>query len=131
MSELTADKVHAALKAGVAKATEIESPSSITVLDSGRNLIGFLRMDDALLASIEISQGKAYTSASLKMKTADVTGAVQPGGPFYGMETSHRHPMVVFGGGVPIESGGAVGVAGGTIDNDVAVAEAVAAALSA
>ena len=131
MSELTADKVHAALKTGVAKATEIESPSSITVLDSGRNLIGFLRMDDALLASIEISQGKAYTSASLKMKTADVAGAVQPGGPFYGMETSHRHPMVVFGGGVPIESGGAVGVAGGTIDNDVAVAEAVAAALSA
>ncbi len=134
MSEITAAAAHAAIEAGVAKAKEINSPSSITILDAGRNMVGFLRMDNALLASIEISHGKAYTSASLRMKTADVTDAVQPGGPFYGMEVSHRTPMVVFGGGVPVEKGGkvigAVGVAGGMIPDDIAVAEAVAAALA-
>jgi uncharacterized protein GlcG (DUF336 family) len=117
------------------KATEIGSPSSIAIIDSGRNLICFARMDGALLASIEISQAKAYTARSLNMKTSDVTQYVQPGGPFYGMETSHRHPLVVFAGGMPVERGGAVagavGVAGGTLDNDVAVAEAVVAALRA
>jgi len=134
MSEITAAAAHAAIEAGIAKAKEINSPSSIAILDSGRNLIAFHRMDGALLASIEISQGKAYTARSLNMKTADVTEYVQPGGPFYGMETSHRTPMVVFGGGVPVEKAGAVigavGVAGGMVPDDVAVAEAVAAALA-
>lgn len=122
-----------ALQAGLAKAKELGSPSSIAILDSGRNLVAFQRMDGALLASIEISQGKAYTAASLSMNTADLTPYVQPGAPYYGIETSHRHPMVVFGGGVAIKKGdklvGAVGVAGGTIDQDVAVANAVAAAI--
>ena len=85
--------------------------------------------------SIEISQGKAYTARSLNMKTSDVTPYVQPGGPFYAMETSHRQPLVVFAGGLPVERGeqviGAVGVAGGSLENDVAVAESVMAALKA
>lgn len=134
MSEITAEQAQAGIRAGVAKARELNSPSSIAIVDSGRNLVGFLRMDGALLASIEISQGKAYTARSLNMTTAAVNEFVQPGGPFYGMETSHRHPLVVFGGGVPIEKDGevmgAVGVAGGMIPDDVAVAEAVAAALA-
>ena len=134
MVEITATKAHAAIAAGVKKATELGSPSSISVVDSGRNLIGFLRMDGALLASIEISQAKAYTARSLNMKTGDITPYVQPGGPFYGMETSHRQALVVFAGGLPVTVAGngigAVGVAGGSLENDVAVAEAVLAALT-
>lgn len=133
MAQLTEDLARKAIDAGLAKAREISSASSIAVIDAGRNLLAFQRMDGALLASIEISQAKAYTARSLNMKTGDVTQYVQPGGPFYGMETSHRHPMVVFGGGQPItvsgEVIGAVGVAGGTIDDDEAVAAAAAAAI--
>jgi uncharacterized protein GlcG (DUF336 family) len=126
------DKTAAAVAAGVAKAKELKSPSSIAVLCAGRNLIAFQRMEGALLVSIEISQGKAYTAASLRMNSADVLQAVQPGGPYYGMEHTQRQPMVVFGGGIYVAKEdfiGAVGVAGGTIEQDVAVAEAVAAAL--
>jgi uncharacterized protein GlcG (DUF336 family) len=134
MVEISAAQAQAGIAAGMRKAAELGSPSSIAIIDSGRNLIGFQRMDGALLASIEISQGKAYTARSLNMKTGDVTPYVQPGGPFYAMETSHRQPLVVFAGGVPVERGGqtigAVGVAGGTLDNDVAVAEAVVATLT-
>jgi len=133
MSELTQDMAKKAIEAGLAKAEEIGSPSSIAVVDSGRNLVAFARMDGALLASIEISQAKAYTARSLNMKTGDLTEYVQPGGPFYGMEVSHRHPLVVFGGGQPVSRSdqviGAVGVAGGTIDNDEAVAAAAVAAI--
>lgn len=134
MVEISAAQAQVAIAAGMKKAAEIGSPSSIAIVNSGRNLIAFQRMDGALLASVEISQGKAYTARSLNMKTGDVTPYVQPGGPFYGMETSHRHPMVVFAGGLPVERGGqvigAVGVAGGSLDNDVAVAEAVLAMLA-
>jgi uncharacterized protein GlcG (DUF336 family) len=126
------DKITKAIAAGVAKATEIGSPSSIAILCAGRNLLGFQRMEGALLASVDISQGKAYTSASMRMNSGDVGQYVQPGGPFYGMEHSQRQPMVVFGGGLYVAKDGftgAVGVAGGMIDQDLAVAEAVAAAL--
>jgi uncharacterized protein GlcG (DUF336 family) len=130
MTEITMDQAMKGVQAGVAKAKELNSPSSIAVVDSGRNLLAFARMDGALLASIEISQGKAYTARSLNLKTSQVSEFVQPGAPLYGLETTHRQPLVVFGGGVPVTRGdtviGAVGVAGGTTDDDEAIATAVA-----
>lgn len=135
MSTLGLAAAQRALDAALAKAREIGSPSSIAVMDGGRELLGFLRMDGALLASAEISQAKAYTSRSLNCATADVSSLVQPGGPLYGMETSHAkagRALVTFGGGVPItidgEIVGAVGVAGGSPDQDHAIAAAGAAA---
>ncbi len=133
MSALTVGQIQKALAEGVAKAQEINSPSSIAIVDAGRNLLGFVRMDNALLASIEISQRKAYTARSLNMRTADVMPLVQPGAVLYGMDTGHVPPFIVFGGGIPIERNGdvvgAVGVAGGTVPNDEAVAAVVVAAL--
>jgi uncharacterized protein GlcG (DUF336 family) len=132
---ITASKVQAGLEAALKKARELKSPSSIAIVDDGRNLLGFIRMDGALLASIEISQAKAFTSRSLNMKTGDVMALVQPGAPLYGMETSHRLPLVVFAGGVPITAKdgqviGAVGVAGGMPPDDEAIASAAAAAIA-
>jgi uncharacterized protein GlcG (DUF336 family) len=49
------------------------------------------------------------------------------------MDKGHQPPMIVFGGGQPIERDGqiigAVGVAGGMVPDDEAVAAAVAQAL--
>jgi uncharacterized protein GlcG (DUF336 family) len=122
------------LAAGLAKAAELKSPSSIAILDSGRNMVAFVRMENALLASIEISKGKAFTAASMNMKTGDIMQYVQPGAPLYGMDKAHQPPMIVFGGGEPISNGGkvigAVGVAGGMVPDDTAIAEAVAAAMA-
>jgi uncharacterized protein GlcG (DUF336 family) len=130
---ITAEKIQAGLQAALKKAKELNSPSSIAIVDSGRNLLGFVRMENALLASIEISQAKAYTSRSLNMKTGDVMPLVQPGGPLYGMEISHKQPFVVFAGGVPIVHQGnvigAVGVAGGMPPDDEAIASAAADAI--
>lgn len=136
MSTVSYDQGVAALAAAIAKAEEIGSPSSIAVIDSGRELVAFARMDRALLASVAISQAKAYTARSLNSATKDVSGWAQPGGPLYGIETAHLaagRALVTFGGGVPIvvdgEVVGAIGVAGGSPDQDHEVASAGAAAL--
>jgi uncharacterized protein GlcG (DUF336 family) len=133
---LSQENAQKALDASLAKAKEIGSPSSIAVLDSGRELVAFVRMDDALLASVAISQAKAYTARSLNSATKDVESLAQPGGALYGLHTAHLavgRSLVTFGGGVPItvagEVVGAVGVAGGTPDQDHEVASAGAAAL--
>jgi uncharacterized protein GlcG (DUF336 family) len=133
MTTLTLEQANAALQAALRKAAEIGSPSSIAIVDSGRNLLAFARMDGALLASIEISQGKAYTARSMNMNTADIGPLTQPGAPLYGIETSHTRPLITFGGGQPLRIGdevvGAVGVAGGLVDQDEQVAAAAVAAL--
>jgi uncharacterized protein GlcG (DUF336 family) len=132
--ELTLEQVQTGLQAGVKKAQEIKVPCSIAIVDSGRNLLGFYRLDGAVLASIETAQGKAYTARSMNMKTGDIMPLVQPGAPLYGMALTHRTPLIVFGGGAPIsrngQVAGAVGVAGGMVEQDEQIAEAVVKAIS-
>lgn len=131
--QLSYAEARAAVDAALAKAQEIGSPSSVAVLDAGRELMAFARMEDALLASPEISQAKAYTARSMNMPTADIGPLTQPGGPLFGLEHTHHRPMVSFGGGLPLTIGdqivGAIGVAGGSVDQDVEVASAGAAAV--
>ena len=137
MTALSLESAQQILDAALSKAKEIGSPSSVAVLDSGRELIAFARMDDALLASAAIAQAKAYTARSLNSATKDVRDLVQPGAPLYGLETAHAavgRTLVGFAGGVPLRSGdevvGAIGVAGGTPDQDHEIASAGAAALA-
>jgi uncharacterized protein GlcG (DUF336 family) len=133
MSEISAVEAQSAVDAAIKKGREIGVPLSIAVVDSGRNLIAFMRMDDALLGTIEAAQNKAYTSRTVNMRTADLGPLVQPGGPLYAFESSHRTPFVVFGGGIPVRRNGkvigAVGISGGSPEQDDVVAEAVVAHL--
>ncbi len=136
MSEITLAAVKQALQAAEDKAVEIGSPSSIAIIDSGRELVGFVRMDDALLASAEISQAKAYTSRSMNAPTSALTEYSQPGSPLFGIETAHLkagRSLIFFGGGVPVTIAdkvvGSVGVAGGSPVQDEEIALAAAAVL--
>ncbi len=128
------EQARQALDAALQKATQIGSPSSVAVVDGGRELLAFARQDAALLASTEIAIGKAYTACSMRMATKDVGPLTQPGQPLYGLEHTHLRPLVTFGGGRVLEVGGevvgAVGVAGGTVDQDDEIASAAAAALA-
>jgi uncharacterized protein GlcG (DUF336 family) len=133
MLGLSLEQARRVLDAAIGKAEELGSPSSIAVLDAGRELVAFVRQDGALLASTEISQNKAYTARSLNMATKDVGPLTRPGQPLFGLETTHQRPLVSFGGGRPLAVGdeivGAIGVAGGTVDQDDEIAAAGAAAL--
>lgn len=137
MVTLTLDQAQAALNASLAKAAEISSPSSVAVIDGGRELLAFARMDGALLASPAISQAKAYTARSLGADTRDVSGLAEPGGALFGIHTAHLavgRALITFGGGVLVTVGGevvgAIGVAGGSPDQDHEIAAAGAAAVA-
>jgi len=133
---LTMEQAQVALTASLKKANEIGSPSSVAVVDAGRELVAFARMDEALLASVAISQAKAYTARSLNASTKDVESLAQPGAPLFGLHTAHLavgRSLVTFGGGVPVTVDGAIvgaiGVAGGSPDQDHEIAAVGAAAV--
>ena len=113
-------------------ATDIGVPMNIAVVDDGGNLVAFARMDDAWLGSIDIAQNKAYTARAFDMPTKDLAPLAQPGAPLYGIEASNHGRLIVFAGGIPLRSGGrvvgAIGVSGGSVEQDQQVAEAGAAA---
>ena len=52
------------VEAAEKKAIEINVPMVITVCDMGGNLVLLHRMEDSLLASLEIAQNKAYTAVA-------------------------------------------------------------------
>src|SRR5512144_1242951 len=114
------------------KAQEIKVPMNIAVVDEGNNLAAFARMDGAWLGSIDIAQNKAYTARSFDMETRQLAPLVQPGGPLYGIEASNDGRLIVFAGGIPLTHRGrvvgAIGVSGGSVEQDQEVAEAGVAA---
>ncbi len=125
---ITHEEATRALEAGAAKAREIGEPSSLAIVDAGGNLFAFLRVDDAALSTVEIAQGKAYTALALRSPSGDWLERVQPGAELFGLDAcGGRRQFVVFGGGLPIRAGGsvigAVGVSGGPVPADLAIAE--------
>lgn len=110
------------------EADEVKVPMVISIVDEGGNFLACHRMDDALLASVELAQNKAWTSVALKVPTAELTNAVVPGKAIYGLNTTNNGRIVVFGGGIPIRKNGkiigAIGVSGGSVEEDMRVAQA-------
>ena len=116
------------IEAAAEKAEEIDVPMCIAVVDSGTNLVGFRRMDGAILASITIAQDKGYSAVAMEMSTEEIGEVAQPNEPIFGINTTNDNRLIIFGGGVPLEEDGeivgAVGVSGGSPEEDVTVAEA-------
>jgi uncharacterized protein GlcG (DUF336 family) len=114
------------------KAAEIGQPMNIAVADEGGNLIAHVRMDGAWLGSIDISIKKAYTSRAFDIATKDLATHSQPDQQFFGIHASNGGKIMIFAGGIPLKSSGkvvgAIGVSGGSGDQDHTVAEAGAAA---
>src|ERR1700710_2769134 len=114
------------------KASEIGQPMNIAVADEGGNLLAHVRMDNAWLGSINISINKAYTARAFDISTKDLATHSQSGGQFFGIHASNDGKIMIFAGGIPLKKAGkvvgAIGVSGGSGDQDHAVAEAGAAA---
>jgi uncharacterized protein GlcG (DUF336 family) len=114
------------------KAIEIKQPMNIAVADAGGNLVAHVRMDGAWVGSIDISINKAFTARAFDISTKDLAKQAQPGGQFYGIHVSNKGRVMIFAGGVPLKRNGqvvgAIGVSGGSGEQDQAVAEAGAVA---
>jgi uncharacterized protein GlcG (DUF336 family) len=129
---VTLKDARSVIAAAEKKAVEIGQPMNIAVADAGGNLVAHARMDGAWIGSIDISINKAFTSRAFDIATKDLAAHSQPGGQFYGIHSSNHGRVMIFAGGIPLKRNGkvvgAIGVSGGSGEQDQAVAEAGAAA---
>ncbi|MDQ2747064.1 MAG: heme-binding protein [Acidobacteriota bacterium] len=125
---ITLDEAHKIIQAARAKAEEIKVPMNIAVVDTGNNLTAFVRMDGAWLGSIDIAINKAKTARFFDMTSEDLGAASQSGESLFGINVSNDGKLIIFGGGIPLVRGGiivgAIGVSGGSVPQDIEVAEA-------
>ncbi|KEA61984.1 Protein GlcG [Marinobacterium lacunae] len=97
---------------------------SIAICDAGGHLLQFCRMDGAFVGSADIAMRKANTSAMFNAPSG-VLGELVRKKALTGFELSNDG-LMLFGGGLPIridgELIGAIGVSGGSAEQDVDVA---------
>jgi len=111
-----------------AAAADTGVPVIIAVVDPGTNLKAFARMDGAVLGSIDIAIKKAKTAALFECNSEDVWEYCKPGAPAHGLELSNGG-LAPFAGGIAIKDRngkliGALGVSGGSVNQDQAIAKA-------
>ena len=110
-----------------AQATKTKVPVAVSVVDVHGNLVLQHRMNGAPLFSLDLSERKAYTSALVRVRTADLVPLVQPGQPLYPLIMVSGGRYSAMGGGVPLMDDGVViagvGVSGGTTEQDIAIVE--------
>ena len=111
-----------------AAASRAKVPVAVCIIDAHGNVILTHRMNGAPAFSLEISERKAYTSALVRMRTADLLPLVQPGQDLFPLMTVAGGRYCAMGGGAPLcrdgEPVAGIGVSGGTVEQDVAILEA-------
>ena len=121
-----------ALAKDVANQIEVEAaqanvPVAICVIDVHGNVVLKHRMNGAPTFAIEISERKAYTSALVGLRTAEIFPLVQPGQELFPLMGLSEGRFCSMGGGAPLTDEGqriaGVGVSGGTVKQDVAILE--------
>jgi len=117
------------LRAAIERASEMQKPQCIAVVDGSGHLLAFVRMDGAKFLSILTAQRKAVTAADRR----SLTGGIEHGhGLSLGLVTKGR--LANLKGGVPIEVDGqvlgAIGVSSGSGEQDLEVAKAGVAAIA-
>jgi glc operon protein GlcG len=126
---LTIAAVKAIMNAAEAEAIRNNWNVSIAIVDAHGELIAFRRMDNASIASVDISQGKARTAARLRRPTKMLADAMASGN----LAFLSVDGITALQGGLPIEAGGVViggiGVSGVTSVQDEQVAAAGVTAL--
>jgi uncharacterized protein GlcG (DUF336 family) len=111
-----------------AQSARAKVPVAVCVMDIHGNVILKHRMSGAPTFSLEISERKAYTSALVGQRTADLSPMVQPGQDLFALMGLSGGRFCAMGGGAPLSSDGelvaGVGVSGGSVEQDVAILEA-------
>lgn len=135
MAELTLEMAEKAVRAAQAKARELGTPMTVTVVDAAGRLILCARGDGSGFFTPETSRAKAVAAAAFRRPTKDMVKLRESAPAFWGNVAAvlggQALPSI---GAVPLLSGekviGAVGCGGGTGEQDHLCAEAGAAAIS-
>lgn len=119
---------------GAARAASVAAgvDQNIAIVDRSGELLAFVRMDGAKWISGQMAINKAFTAAGTRMPTADLAARTEPTQPGWMIQTQHDGRFTTLGGGLPIivegEAVGAIGVSGGSVAQDIEIAEAALAA---
>ena len=85
----------------------------------------FFSMDNALPISHTLAGKKAWSAVALRMPTHQLAEQIQPGASLCGIQ--HEPGLCCLGGGLPCWSGGvllgAIGISGGSVEEDIAIAD--------
>jgi len=118
--DISCTKSQAIVDTAIAIANEWKVSVSVAVTDSHGDLMAFARMDEALLVSICVAEGKAYTSARERKNTAELAKWVQSTGK--DMSYWPDPKITSMGGGIAIKADGKVigglGVSGLSEEDD-------------
>ncbi|MEM7513792.1 MAG: heme-binding protein [Bacteroidota bacterium] len=128
--DLTSEQASSILRTAKEVAQSQKVLVNIAIVDAGANLKAFLRMDGSYLGSIDVAIKKAKTARLFNSPTGELGKITQPGGAIYQIELSNDG-LITFPGGVPIKDKegviiGAIGISGGTIEQDHLIASEAA-----
>ncbi|MBI2357462.1 MAG: heme-binding protein [Deltaproteobacteria bacterium] len=134
MDELTLEMAETAVKAAQAKARELSTAMTVTVVDAGGRLVLCARGDGAGFFTPETSRAKAVAAAAFRRSTKDMVEARESSPAFWGNVAAVLGGQALPStGAVPLVSGGkvigAIGCGGGSSEQDHLCAEAGAAAI--
>lgn len=108
------------------KAKEMGIPVVAAVSDKAGRPVAVQCMDGAYIGSFDVALHKTYTCVAFKMSTEALGKLAQPGESLYGIQFTNEGKIVIFGGGEPLYLGdrliGALGVSGGSAEQDTALA---------
>jgi glc operon protein GlcG len=129
---ITSEQARRVATAAVAEARKNQWTMAVAVVDAAGDLVVFEKMDQTQVGSVEVAIAKARSAARFKRSTKVFQDGLAAGGE--GLR------ILAIAGAVPVEGGlpllfngaviGAVGVSGGTSQQDGLVASAGAAALA-
>lgn len=130
ISTLTGAAALHAVSTAIAEGAKQGVAVSVAVVNPGLNLLAFAKADGATVHSAETSRRKAQTAAS----TGKTTGWMNPELAVT-LPLGTNNLLTNIPGGMPLRFsgalGGGLGIAGGTVDQDAAIAAATLAALGA
>jgi uncharacterized protein GlcG (DUF336 family)/catechol 2,3-dioxygenase-like lactoylglutathione lyase family enzyme len=110
-----------------AQSARVGVPVAVSIIDVHGNIILKHRMNGAPVFAADLSERKAYTSALVGLRTADLGPLVQPGQSLYALMGVSGGRYCSMGGGVPLTFGAqrvaGVGVSGGTVEQDIDILE--------
>jgi uncharacterized protein GlcG (DUF336 family) len=132
---LTLAEAKAMVLAAEACASQLGIAYAIAVVDGGGHLLHFSRGEAGAPGCAVLAIDKAHTAAMFGHSTGSLARLAQPGAALYGLQHALGGRAVVFGGGLPVRPNatviGAIGASAGTVDQDIAVAQAGVSALCA
>lgn len=100
----------------IKRSEEMGLAVTVSVVDMAGNLVFCYRMKNAILASIKLSQKKAYSAIAMNQDTASLAELCQPGADLYQLETVTGGNVVSFGGGLLLKNAshcwGGLGISG-------------------